>query len=80
MSYKKIYAKYLGVVKASLPYSAFSSRHDTRTRYVFFLPFQNLFSKPLRFLTLYLIRYNIHQHDHHVAKNTTLAKIAVGRE
>ena len=45
-SYKKRIAKYLGVVKAFLTHPAFSFRHDTTTstRYVFFLPFQNLLS------------------------------------
>ena len=60
-SYKKIIAKYMGVVKASLTHPAFSFHHDTTTstRYVFFLPFQNLLSYPLRFLTFYLIRFMI---------------------
>ena len=39
---KKICPKYLGAVKASLPYSSFRFHHDTSTDYVFFLPFQNL--------------------------------------
>ena len=60
-SYKKIIAKYLGAIKASLTHPAFSFHRDptTNTRKIFFLPFQNLLSQPLRFFTFYLIRFII---------------------
>ena len=44
-SYKKIIAKYVGVVKASLTHPAFSFHHDTTTTYKHTLRIFPTFSK-----------------------------------
>ena len=44
-SYKKIIAKYMGVVKASLTHPAFSFYHDTTTTYKHTLRIFPIFSK-----------------------------------
>ena len=58
-SYKKIIAKYMGVVKASLTQPAFSFHHDTTTTYKHTLSIFPTFSK-FTFLTstLFYILFN----------------------
>ena len=63
MSYKKIIAKYMGVVKASLTHPAFSFYHDTTTTYKHTLRIFPIFLKfTLLTLTLFYILFNsIHE-------------------
>ena len=58
-SYKKIIAKYMGVVKASLTHPAFSFHHDTTTIYKHTLRIFPIFSKfTLLTFTLFYILFN----------------------
>ena len=61
-SYKKIIAKYIGVVKASLTHPAFSFHHDTTTNYKHTLRIFPTFSKftLLTFTLFYNLFNSIH--------------------
>ena len=61
-SYKKIIAKYMGVVKASLTHPAFSFHHDTTTTYRHTLRIFPIFSKVtlLTFMLFYILFNSIH--------------------
>ena len=58
-SYKKIIAKYMGVVKASLTHPVFSFHHNTTTTYKHMLRIFPTFSKfTLLTFTLFYILFN----------------------